>query len=94
MPLAELLELDDDDLEVIGEECLAATWTQDTELLASILETLAAIAARLNAGIPVVMQERAGKVKPVRVPRPSWLPEPKPTVTTLTPAEMFQRFRS
>lgn len=94
MPLAELLELDDDDLEVIGEECRAATWTQDTELLASILEMLAGVLARLNAGVPVVMQEKTGKVKPVRVPRPDWLLPGEPAVTVVTPAEMFRRFRS
>ena len=94
MPLAELLELDDDDLEVIGEECRAATWTQDTELLASILEMLAGIAAQLNAGVPVVMREKTGKVKPIRVPRPDWLHPDEPAVAVLTPAEMFRRFRS
>jgi len=94
MPLAELLELDDDDLEVVGEECRAAMWTQDTELLASILEGVIAIAARLDAGIPVVLQEKTGKVKPIRVPRPDWLRPAEPTTTVLTPAEMFRRFRS
>lgn len=87
------MELDDDDIQVVADECRAATWTQDTELLAGILETLTAIAQRLNAGVPVVMQEKTGKFKPMRIPRPDWLSDPQPKVTTLTPAEMLRRFR-
>lgn len=78
---------------MVADECRAATWTQDTELLAGILETLIAIAQRLNAGVPVVMQKQTGKIKPTTIPRPDWLPDPQPKVTTLTPAEMFRRFR-
>lgn len=94
LPVADLLELDQSELDVISEAARASTWTQNTEFLASILESLWAIEQRLGAGIPVVMVKRADGFKPVTVPRPDWIPESQGSQPkTVSLGELFRKFQ-
>ena len=91
LPVSDLLDLDDDSLDALAEVARESTWKEDTELLASLLETLQVIAQRLESGVPVVMVERAERFKPQQIPRPEWIRQPEPQVKSVSPAELFRR---
>lgn len=99
MSLADLLELEHDELEEIAEFTRTRdqqdAWGNVGELLAKQTELLAAILARLNAGTPVVMVKRAGKTAdPYEVERPPWMETPKTAEQVVSPREFFQMMRS
>ena len=64
--------------EVALEEQQRRAWSTNTELLASAVELLQQILARLDAGLPVgLVKELRRPVDPPRIPRPAWVkPEP------------------
>lgn len=100
MPLREALDLDPDEFQawrdaVDGRERQRA-WSQDTELLAGIVELLHTIANDLRRGVPVVQvkkQARAGEA--YRVKRPSWITrgggESAAEEIVVSPRELFRR---
>ncbi|GAB3622585.1 hypothetical protein GCM10027418_06670 [Mariniluteicoccus endophyticus] len=95
MSLADLLELEVDELEEVAEFARERdqhnAWGNVGELLAKQTELLAAILARLNAGVPVVLTKRPGKVRdPYEVERPPWMAAPATTEQVMTPRGFFQ----
>ena len=76
------------------EESRRRSWTNDTELLASAVELLAAILARLNAGIPAVMVKKlSAPPTPARVKRPAWVGAPDDDTATVSPRDFFSMMR-
>ncbi len=93
-----LLNLDEQQLaavqEVAVEESRRRSWTNDTELLASVVDLLAAILARLNAGIPVGMVKKLSTPStPTRVKRPVWTDDPDDDTATVSPRDFFSMMR-
>lgn len=75
-----LLDYDEDEFEALMRAVTAKrredAWTQSTEILAHIYETLAAILARLDAGIATVAAKETRQIRPVEpYPRPEWVRE-------------------
>lgn len=65
------------------------SWTQDTELLASLLElvhNLLAVTVAANSKSPHPMD-------PLQVTRPSWIAVVEPTPTVVSHRELFRRAR-
>lgn len=104
--LADLGEMSESQLvavqEVALEEQQRRAWSQDTELLATAVELLQAILARLDAGIPVGLTKGLGKpAEPPTIKRPEWVkapPEADPSVArgdevVMSPREFFASMR-
>lgn len=95
-----LLDLDENQWaaieEVAADEAHQRSWSQDTEMLASILEQLQRIANRLDAGVGTVALKKASrptKVAPIK--RPTWV-EAAPgssAAQAVSPREFFQMMR-
>lgn len=80
--------------EVAVEESRRRSWTNDTELLASAVELLAAILARLDAGILAVMVKKlSAPSTPARVKRPAWVGAPDDDTATVSPRDFFSMMR-
>ena len=66
-------------------------WSQDTEMLAGILETLRRIEARLDAGVRVALDHKIPAPRSVpAITRPEWVQE-SPTETTTPDATVSRR---
>lgn len=91
LPVSELLDLDDHELDAIAEVVRDQSWSQDTELLATIADRLDEIQKRLEAGVPTVLIPRADGFKPQQIPRPEWIRQPEPQIKSASPAELFRR---
>ncbi len=60
--------------EVALEEQQRRAWSQDTELLATAVELLQQILARLDAGVPVgLIKELSRPAEPPNIKRPDWV---------------------
>ena len=85
--------------EVATQEARRLSWSQDSELLASILETLQRIAARLDLGVPVGMVSKLKAIPTIpRIPRPEWVKEVEPAAPSgdgaaMSPREFFAMMR-
>ena len=110
--LADLGGLSESQLAAVGgvatEEAQLRSWSQDTELLASILQELRRIANRLDAGIATVWAKslKAPHVSPP-IPRPDWVKDVAPAPAAgvpdaaaskhgekvVSPREFFAMFR-
>lgn len=88
-------------VEVAEDEQRRRVWSNDTELLASILDRLGVIAARLEAGLRVGFP-KDGKMPAPKAPepttRPEWLERAAPASRTdeavMTPREFFAAMRA
>lgn len=94
LSLAELAELDFDALDEVRRLAAAERqrleWTNDTELLAGILEQLRALTAVLQAGVPTMQVRRlpaARQPKPIK--RPDWVAEAADPVVVVGPGDLF-----
>lgn len=83
--------------EVATDEARRLAWSQDSELLASILDTLQRIAARLDLGVPVGMVSKLKALPTMpRIPRPEWVKEAEqsaPSSSGMSPRELFAMMR-
>lgn len=97
MSVAELAELDVDELDELAEFCKTReqhlSWGNVGELLAKQVELTAALLARVNAGIAVRPQKKIARPpKPYEVERPPWMTAPT-SEEVMTPRQFFQMMR-
>jgi len=97
LSLGELSELDFeqlDDVRRLAEvERRRQEWTNDTELLAGILEQLRSLTAVIQSGVPTVQVKslkRPGQPSPIE--RPKWL-NPAADSAAVRPGELFKMMR-
>ena len=70
-------------------------WTNDTELLAGILEQLRSLTAVVQSGIPTVqVRKLRGAKQPKPIDRPSWLAKASDGVATVRPSEFFHMMKA
>lgn len=91
-----LADLDFADLDVVHQlaeqEQQRRAWTNDTELLAGILDQLRNLTAVVQAGIPTVQVKRLRPAKqPKPVKRPEWLKRVEAAV--IRPGEFFRMMK-
>lgn len=96
LSLDTLSDLDFSDLEEVHrlaeQEQQRRAWTNDTELLAGILDQLRSLTAVIQAGIPTVQVKRLRSAKqPKPIKRPAWLR--RSDATAVKPSEFFQMMR-
>lgn len=99
LSLGELAELDFGQLEEVHHlaeaERQRQQWTNDTELLAGILEQLRSLTAVIQSGIPTVqVRKLRGAKQPKPIDRPSWLAKASDGVATVRPAEFFHMMKA
>jgi len=98
LSLAELAELDFEGLAEVQRVAEAERrwrqWTNDTELLAGILEQLRALTAVLQAGVPTMQVRRlAAARQPKPIKRPDWVAEAADPVVVVGPGDLFQMMK-
>jgi len=98
LSLAELAELDFDGLDevrrVAAAERQRLEWTNDTELLAGILEQLRALTAVVQSGVQTksVRSLRTPR-QPKPIKRPDWVAEAADPVVVVGPGDLFQMMK-
>lgn len=96
LSLDTLADLDFSDLEEVHrlaeQEQQRRAWTNDTELLAGILDQLRNLTAVVQAGIPTVQVKRARSPKqPKPIKRPTWLKQSD--AAAVRPGDFFKMMR-
>lgn len=97
LPYESLLDFDDFQWEsirdVVTEAAQVRVWSNDTEMLARILDQLVRIEARLASGVPVVQGKATQKMPDLEPqPRPDWWRAAAGEVV-LSPGEAFRRLK-
>ena len=99
LSLGELADLDfgqlDEVRQLAEQEQQRRQWTNDTELLAGILEQLRALTAVVQAGIPTVQVRKLRAAKqPKPLDRPSWMAKASDGVAVVRPGEFFNMMKA
>lgn len=98
LSLGELADLDFGQLEAVHrlaeDERQRRQWTNDTELLAGILEQLRSLTAVVQSGIPTVQVKKLHAAKqPKPIERPDWIAKASDGVATVRPGEFFHMMK-
>ena len=95
--LGDLYDLDFDQIDEVQrlaeQEARRREWSNETELLAGILDQLRSLTAVVQSGIPTVNVKRLGKAKqPKPIRRPDWA-QGKAEESVVRPGEFFQMMK-
>lgn len=93
----QIAEFDEDEFRAfssaVKDRIRVESWSHTEELLATAVEALWGLHARLAAGVPTVMVTGVGSPQAVTpYPRPDWLAPVGDGIPTITPRELAMRY--